>query len=233
MAENQQGKPKGFPVFRWLTILLIFLVVSGIGLYEVYRAKQNAVPVAAPRDTIPNAAKTLCDCAKDKSKPAVRNTQGRRKADTKQVTASPPPVPKAAPVASAPPPAQKAPEQQKELLAGVNPDFNRTKFVPNEEPKEVVVVEKRVVDIEPPHHHGPCRTGYHDCWTGTGYSGGSYWGPSYVYNGPYGADNQRIVGGQVYPPAPVSPPVGSPPTGYTGGGPANPGGTLPVGNTGG
>jgi hypothetical protein len=126
------------------------------------------------------------------------------------------------------------PAKPKSLLAGVNPDFNRTTIVPTPQEEKVVPQKRIVVVMERPYiQPGGCVTGYGDCWTGTGYPG-NYGYSYYGYNG-YDYHPQRHD-------RPYSPPqyINAPSPSFTTGpatsgpgfhtGPATPGPTFTTGH---
>lgn len=201
--ESKEGKGRNW-TNTLLFLILMAIIAVGLGVWEARQAaKSHPVKEEKAKDNIPNAAVVPCPCPTPK--PVVKKPSKKKTAIHK--TAAQPPKP----VATMPPvtPVVEKPSK-KELLADVDPDFNRTKFVPDEEPQKVVVVN-RTVDISTPersHSHYPH------------YYGG-YYTPTYT---------PTIV------PAPsvVTPPPSTvtPPTGHTGG---NGGGSnvgLPGGHSG-
>lgn len=194
--ESKEGKGRNW-TNTLLFLILMAIIAVGLGVWEARQAaKSHPVKEEKAKDDMPNAAADPCPCLK-------QNPGGNKKGGGKKKgghrTEAKSPQPAVTPVAATPPVVPVVEKTtKKELLADVDPDFNRTKFVPDEEPQKVVVVN-RTVDISTPERHHS-----HYPW--------SYWGTT--YSGPYGADTQRIVGGQTYSPAT---PVITPPPGHSGG----------------
>lgn len=108
-------------------------------------------------------------------------------------------------------------KKRKSLLEGVDPNFNRTVFVPDEKQENVQITQVRVV-VSPEVNHRRCWSGYNDCWYGTG-----YWGNQTPYY-----RNNYVTQTYVSPPQPTY----SPPVFNAGPATSAPGGSPPVFNAG-
>jgi len=205
--ETKEGNGR-----TWTNVLLFLILMAilavGLGVWEARQAaKSRPVKEEKAKDNIPNAAVVPCPCPTPK--PVVKKPSKKKTVIHK--TATQPPKPAVVPVAAMPPvtPVVEKPTK-KELLADVDPDFNRTKFVPDEEPQKVVVVN-RTVDISAPVQRSYYPHHYY----------GGYYTPTYTPT--------IVPAPSVVTPAPS---VVTPPTGHTGG---NGGGSnvgLPGGHSG-